>query len=84
MRVDANLTKNHTLFAQYMQENLPVDNPALFPVSGLFYHMNTEFAMVQLTSTLTPSWSTNSIWASPVRTSSMGESARQDWSRRLG
>jgi hypothetical protein len=54
MRVDVNLTKDHTLFAQYMQEVSPVDNPALFPVSGLFYHMNTEFAMVQLTSTLGP------------------------------
>jgi hypothetical protein len=55
LRVDANLTTKHTLFAQYMQEESPVDNPALFPVSGLFYHMNTEFAMVQLTSALTPS-----------------------------
>jgi hypothetical protein len=54
MRADFNLSKNHTLFAQYTQEVSPVDNPALFPVSGLYYHMNTEFAMVQLTSTLRP------------------------------
>ncbi|MFN7997273.1 MAG: carboxypeptidase-like regulatory domain-containing protein [Bryobacteraceae bacterium] len=54
MRVDVNLKKRHTLFAQYMQEDSPVDNPALFPVSGLFYHMNTEFAMAQLTSALSP------------------------------
>jgi len=53
-RVDANLTKNHTLFGQYMQEESPVDSPGLFPVSGLFYHMNTEFAMAQLTSALGP------------------------------
>jgi hypothetical protein len=51
-RLDANLGKKHTLFGQYMRENSPVDNPALFPVSGLFYHMNTQLAMVQLTSTL--------------------------------
>jgi hypothetical protein len=54
MRVDVNLTNKHTLFAQYTQEVSPVDNPALFPVSGLYYHMNTEFAMAQLTSTLRP------------------------------
>jgi hypothetical protein len=54
LRVDANLTKRHTLFGQYIQEESPVDNPALFPVSGLFYHMNTEFAMAQLTSTAGP------------------------------
>ena len=54
LRVDANISKNHALFGQYMQEAYPVDNPALFPVSGLYYHMNTEFAMVQLTSTLGP------------------------------
>lgn len=54
VRVDANLGKKHTLFAQYMQEESPVDKPALFPVSGLFYHMNTEFAMAQLTSVLSP------------------------------
>jgi hypothetical protein len=54
LRVDANLTKSHTLFGQYMQEESPVDNPALFPVSGLFYHMNTEFSMAQLTSVLSP------------------------------
>jgi hypothetical protein len=54
LRVDANISKNQALFGQYMHEVSPVDNPALFPVSGLFYHMNTEFAMVQLTSTLGP------------------------------
>ncbi|MGD1155419.1 MAG: carboxypeptidase-like regulatory domain-containing protein [Terriglobia bacterium] len=51
-RLDANLGRNHSLFGQYIRENTPVDNRALFPVSGLFYHMNTQLAMVQLTSTL--------------------------------
>jgi len=55
MRIDANLSKANTLFGQYMEEVSPVDNPALFPVSGLYYHMNTEFGMAQLTSALTPS-----------------------------
>ena len=54
IRVDASIGKNQTLFGQYMQEVSPVDNPALFPVSGLYYHMNTEFAMAQLTSSLGP------------------------------
>lgn len=54
MRVDANLSSKHTLFGQYMHEVSPVDNPGLFPGSGLFYHMNTEFAMAQLTSALSP------------------------------
>jgi hypothetical protein len=52
LRLDANLGKNHTLFGQYMHEESPVENPALFPVSGLFYHLNTQFAMAQLTSIL--------------------------------
>lgn len=56
LRLDANLGGNHTLFGQYMRENTPVDNHALFPVSGLFYHMNTQLAMVQLTSTLNSHW----------------------------
>ena len=51
-RLDANLGKNNTLFGQYLRESSPVNNPAVFPVSGLFYHMNTQLAMVQLTSTL--------------------------------
>lgn len=54
MRVDASLNNKHTLFAQYIHEVSPVDNPGLFPGSGLFYHMNTEFAMAQLTSALSP------------------------------
>lgn len=54
LRLDAILGKNHTLFGQYMHEQSPVENPALFPVSGLFYHLNTKFAMAQLTSTLSP------------------------------
>lgn len=38
MRVDGNLGSKHTLFGQYMHEVSPVDNPGLFPGSGLFYH----------------------------------------------
>jgi hypothetical protein len=53
-RLDANLGKNNTLFGQYLRESSPVNNPAVFPVSGLYYHMNTQLAMVQLTSTLSP------------------------------
>jgi hypothetical protein len=53
-RLDANLGKNNTLFGQYLREDSPVNNPAVFPVSGLFYHMSTQLAMVQLTSTLSP------------------------------
>lgn len=48
LRLDANLGKNHALFGQYMRKESPVENPALLPVSGLFYHLNTQFAMVQL------------------------------------
>jgi hypothetical protein len=67
VRLDANLGKNHTLFGQYMRENSPVDNPALFPISGLFYHMNTQLVMMQLTSTLS-SHSVNELrlgWTRP-------------------
>lgn len=55
LRLDVNLGKNHTLFGQYMHEESPVETPALFPVSGLYHHLNTQFAMVQLTSTLNQS-----------------------------
>jgi len=51
-RLDTNLGKSHVLFGQYMRESSPVDNRGLFPVSGLFYHLNTQLAMAQLTSTL--------------------------------
>jgi len=52
VRIDANVGRKHALFGQYMREVSPVDNPSLFPVSGLFYDLNTQLAMVQLTSTL--------------------------------
>ena len=55
IRVDASLSKKHNLFGQYIHEVSPVDSPSLFPVSGLYYHMNTELAVVQLTGTLSPS-----------------------------
>jgi hypothetical protein len=54
LRMDANISQSQTLFAQYIHEVSPVDNPGLFPVSGLYYHMDTQLAMVQLTSTLGP------------------------------
>jgi hypothetical protein len=53
-RVDVTLNQNNTLFGQYMHEVYPVTRPGLFPVSGLYYDMNTEYAMVQWTSAFTP------------------------------
>lgn len=54
LRLDAILSKSHTLFGQYLHENSPVENPGLFPVSGYFYHLNTRYAMAQLTSVFGP------------------------------
>jgi hypothetical protein len=54
LRVDASISQRQTLFAQYIHDVSPVDDPGLFSVSGLYYHMDAELAMVQLTSTLGP------------------------------
>jgi hypothetical protein len=52
-RADVNLNSKNSLFAQYVYENSPTVNAALFPYSGYGFPLNTNFAMVQLTSTLT-------------------------------
>lgn len=51
-RVDVNLGANTTLFGQYVREDSPVVDNGLFPVSGYVYPLNTQLAMVQLTTTL--------------------------------
>ncbi len=53
-RVDVNLNTKNTLFGQYVKENSPTVNAALFPLAGYGFPLSTDFAMAQLTSTLTP------------------------------
>jgi hypothetical protein len=52
-RVDVNLSANNNLFGQYVKENSPTVNAALFPLAGYGFPLTTNFAMAQLTTTLT-------------------------------
>ena len=53
-RVDVNLNTKNNLFGQYVKENSPTQNAALFPLAGFGFPLSTNFVMAQLTSTLTP------------------------------
>ena len=53
-RVDVNLNAKNTLFGQYVNENSPTVNAALFPLAGYGFPLSTNFFMTQLTTTLTP------------------------------
>jgi len=53
-RVDANLNARNVLFGQYVNENSPTVNAALFPLAGYGFPLSTKFVTSQLTSTLTP------------------------------
>ena len=53
-RIDANLDSRNNLFSQYVNENSPTVNAALFPLAGYGFPLSTHFFSSQLTSTLTP------------------------------
>jgi len=53
-RVDVTLNTANSLFSQFVRENSPTQDSGLFPLAGYGYPLNTKFAMIQLTSTLTP------------------------------
>ena len=53
-RVDVNLSAENILYGQYVNENSPTVNAALFPLAGYGFPLSTHFAMAQLTTTLTP------------------------------
>ena len=53
-RVDVSLNAKNILFGQYVKENAPTVNAALFPLAGYGFPLSTNFVMAQLTSTLTP------------------------------
>jgi hypothetical protein len=53
-RVDVNLGAKNNMFGQYVNENSPTVNAALFPLAGYGFPLSTNFAMAQLTTTLTP------------------------------
>jgi hypothetical protein len=53
-RVDVNLNAKNNLFCQYVNENSPTVNAALFPLAGYGFPLSTNFVMAQMTSTLTP------------------------------
>ncbi len=55
VRVDASLTPRNTLFGQFSNENSPVVNGGLFPLSGSSFPLNTQVAMLQWTANLKPS-----------------------------
>lgn len=51
-RIDVNLDTKNSLLAQYVYENSPTVNAALFPYAGYGFPLNTNFVMLQLTTTL--------------------------------
>jgi hypothetical protein len=53
-RIDVNLNAKNALFGQYVNENSPSHNDALFPLAGYGFPLNTNLVMTQLTTTLTP------------------------------
>jgi hypothetical protein len=53
-RIDVTLNAKNTLFGQYVNENSPTVNAALFPLAGYGFPLSTNLVMTQLTSTLTP------------------------------
>ena len=53
-RIDVNLNAKNSLFGQYVKENSPTVNGALFPLAGYGFPLSTNFVMAQLTTTLTP------------------------------
>jgi hypothetical protein len=53
-RIDATLNAKNTLFGQYVYENSPTVNAALFPLAGYGFPLSTNFFASQLTTTLTP------------------------------
>jgi hypothetical protein len=52
-RIDVSLNAKNNLFGQYVHENSPTVNAALFPLAGYGFPLTTKFFMTQLTSTLT-------------------------------
>jgi hypothetical protein len=53
-REDWNISSRHTLFGEYVHENSPTRDAALFPLAGYGYPLTTDLMMVQATSMLTP------------------------------
>jgi Carboxypeptidase regulatory-like domain len=53
-RVDVNIDAKNNLFGQYVNENSPTVNAALFPLAGYGFPLSTNFVVAQLTTTLTP------------------------------
>lgn len=53
-RVDWLVNAKHAVFGEFVRENSPTRNAALFPLAGFGFPLNTKMVMVQATSTLTP------------------------------
>lgn len=53
-RVDVNLNAKNNLYGQFVNENSPTVNAALFPLAGYGFPLHTRFFVAQLTTTLTP------------------------------
>jgi hypothetical protein len=53
-RIDVNLNAKNNLYGQFVNENSPTVNAALFPLAGYGFPLNTKFFVAQLTTTLTP------------------------------
>lgn len=71
-RMDVSFSPRNAFYAQFSNENSPVVNQGLFPLSGTEFPLNAQIAMAQWTATLSPSlvnelrlgWSRDSIFDS--------------------
>jgi hypothetical protein len=71
LRVDAALNKRQQVFLQLFTQNTPVDQPGLYPLSGMFYLNGSSLAMVQHTWSLSPR-AVNSLRAGFLRAVAVG------------
>jgi hypothetical protein len=76
LRLDMALSTRHQLSFQVFRQNSPVDQPGLYPFSGVLYANESELAMLQHTWTLSPKL-VNSLRVAFVRSIATGGNEAQ-------
>ncbi|HUK19111.1 MAG TPA: carboxypeptidase-like regulatory domain-containing protein [Bryobacteraceae bacterium] len=77
LRVDAALNPGQQLFLQLFTQSTPVDEPGLYPLSGMLYVNGSSLAMVQHTWSLSPQ-AVNSLRVGFLRAIAVGGNAAQN------
>ena len=76
LRLDADLSAHHQLFAQFFGQNSPSDQPGLYPLSGLLYQNQSELALIEDIGTLS-AFATNTVRAGFLRAIAFGGNEAQ-------